>query len=375
MSQKLPTADFRWMTAKQLDKWFEYPCILEVDLEYPQELHDLHNDYPLAPERLMVDKVEKLIPNLNGMEKYVIHHEALKQYLELGLKLVKVHRGIKFREEAFMKSYIDKNTKLRAKAKSEFEKDFFKMMNNSVFGKTMENIRNKVDVQLVTAKPNYDRLTIFDDNLIAVHMRKIKLYFSKPIYLGMSILDISKTKMYDFHYRYIKPKYGEKAKLLFTDTDSLAYEIQTKDFYRDITQNVKKLFDTSNYPADHPSRIPTRKDQKVPGMFKDEAGGKVIAEFVGLRAKLYSNRMHSGSEEKRAKGVKKSVIEKKITFDDYKRCLFSEEPQTRTMNVIRSYKHEVYTEEVNKVALDSQDDKRIILEDKIYTHAHGYNSA
>ena len=184
MSQKLPIGDFRWMTRKQLDKWFEYPCILEVDLEYPQELHDLHDDYPLAPELLIVDKVEKLIPNLNNKEKYVIHHEALKQYLELGLKLVKVHRGIKFIEEAFMKSYIDKNTKLRAKAKSEFEKDFFKLMNNSVFGKTMENIRNRVDVQLVTSevkaskltsKPNYDRLTIFDENLIAVHMRKIKL--------------------------------------------------------------------------------------------------------------------------------------------------------------------------------------------------------
>ena len=135
----------------------------------------------------------------------------------------------------------------------------------------MENIRNRVDVQLVTseakaskltAKPNYDRLTIFDENLIAVHMRKIKLYFNKPIYLGMSILDISKTKMYDFHYGYIKPKYGDKAMLLFTDTDSLAYEIQTKDFYRDITQNVKKLFDISNYPADHLSKIPTGKNKK-----------------------------------------------------------------------------------------------------------------
>ena len=249
MSQKLPIGNFRWMTRKQLDKWFEYPCILEVDLEYPQELHDLHDDYPLAPERLIVDKVEKLIPNLNSKEKYVIHHEALKQYLELGLKLVKVHRGIKFREEDFMKSYIDKNNKLRAKAKDEFEKNFFKLMNNSVFGKTIENIRNRVDVQLVTSeakaskltsKPNYDRLTIFDENLIAVHMRKIKLYFNKPIYLGMSILDISKTKMYDFHYRYIKPKYGDKAKLLFGDTDSLMYEIQTEDFYKDITQNVKK---------------------------------------------------------------------------------------------------------------------------------------
>ena len=257
-------------------------------------------------------------------------------------------------------------------------------MNNSVFGKTMENIRNRVDVHLViseakasklTAKPNYDRLTIFDENLIAVHMRKIKLYFNKPIYLEMSILDISKTKMYDFHFGYIKPKYGDKAKLLFTDTDSLAYEIQTKDSYKDITPNVKKLFDTFNYPADHPSKIPTGKNKKLVGKFKDEAGGKIIPEFVGLRAKLYSYRMHKESEEKRAKGVKKSVIEKKITFDDYKRCLFSEKPQTRTMRVIRSYKHEVYTEEVNKIALDSQNDKRIILEDKIHTHAQGYCAA
>ena len=729
MSQKLPTGDFKWMTKKQLGKWSEHPCILEVDLEYPQELHDLHDDYPLAPERLIVDKVEKLIPNLNNKEKYVIHHEALKEYLDLGLKLIKVHRGIKFREEAFMEPYIAKNTRLRAQARSEFEKDFFKLMNNSVFGKTMENIRNRVDIQLVTSepkaskltsKPNYDRLTIFDENLIAVHMRKIKLYFNKPIYLGMSILDISKTKMYDFHYRFMKRKYGGRAKLLFTDsvtedtpilvkdeddniyiktidnltkeykkrrdgkeygkttlkvwgdggwnkikhvirhevdkeiyrvstktgsvcvtkdhslldhlgnkikptdckpnetkmmtghpihdnfrdvkldqilhdiddqdvertieerralvygffyadgscgtyqtkygikrtwalnnqnmqyletckkylqdlgyeskilntmkssnvyklsakrpkaiveeyrpqfyderkfkkipdyvlnadynirynfflgyymgdgsktlgrirfsnkgqigsaqlyylaksiglnprlsvrkdkpliysidhastagrhmkkadnlvtkvehykyegkyvydletvngtfqagigeiivhnTDSLAYEIQTEDFYKDITQNVKKLFDTSNYQTGHPSGIPTGKNKKVPGKFKDEAGGKVIAEFVGLRPKLYSYRMHLGSEEKKAKGVKKSVIQKKIMFEDYKRCLLDEKPQTRTMNVIRSYQHEMYTEEVNKIALDSQDDKRIILKDKIFTHAIGY---
>ncbi|XP_072034592.1 uncharacterized protein [Amphiura filiformis] len=220
-----------------------------------------------------------------------------------------------------MKSYIDKNTRLRTKAKSDFEKDFFKLMNNSVFGKTMENIRNRVNVNLVTSeaearkltsKPNYDRYTIFDENLVAVHMKKIKLYFNKPIYLGMSILDISKTKMYDFHYNYIKRKYGGRAKLCMTDTDSLTYEIQTEDFYTDISDDVKKLFDTSNYPADHPSKIPTGKNKKVPGMFKDEAGGKQIAEFVGLRAKLYSYRMHEGKEEKRCKGVKKQSLKEKL---------------------------------------------------------------
>ncbi|XP_072023228.1 uncharacterized protein [Amphiura filiformis] len=213
----------------------------------------------------------------------------------------------------------------------------------------MENIRNRVNVHLVNsehkaiklaAKPNYQRCTIFDENLVAVHMKKIKLYFNKPIYLGMSILDISKTQMYDFHYNYIKRNYGGRAKLCMTDTDSLTYEIQTEDFYADISGDVKKLFDTSNYPADHPSKIPTGKNKKVPGMFKDEAGGKQITEFVGLRAKLYSYRIHEGKEEKRCKGVKKAVVERKITFDDYKRCLFDEKPLMRTMNVIRSYKHE-----------------------------------
>ncbi len=329
----------------------------------------------------MIDRVEKLIPSLNGREKYVIHHEALEQCLSLGLKLIKVHRGIRFHEEAFMESYIAKNTRLRAKASNAFEKDFFKLMNNSVFGKTMENIRKRVDIHLVNAeskarKPNYDRLTIFDENLIAIHMRKTRIYFNKPIYLGMSILDISKTKMYEFHYGYMKPKYGNRIKLCGTDTDAFIYEVQTEDFYKDITPDVRKLFDTSGYPKDHPSGIPTGKNKKVPGKFKDETGGRQIAEFVGLRPKLYSYRMHEGNEEgKKAKGVKKSVIEKNITFEDYMQCLFDEEPQMRRMNVIRSYGHEVYTEEVNKVALDAKDDKRIIFDDKIHTHALGYVAA
>ena len=245
----------------------------------------------------------------------------------------------------------------------------------------MENIRNRVDVQLVNneanalklvAKPNYDRCTIFDDNLIAVHMKKTELFFNKPIYLGMSILDISKTKMYDFHYGYIKPKYEDKAKLLFTDTDSLAYEIQTEDFYKDIGPDVKTHFDTSNYPENQPSGIQSGVNKKVPGLFKDEAGGKTIAEFMGLRAKLYSYKIHEGKEENRCKGIKKPVVENKITFDDYKQYLFSGAPQMTTMNVIRSYKHEVYTEEINKIALSADDDKRIILPDNIHTHSYGH---
>ena len=145
----LPVGDFKWMSPLELENWKEIPCILEVDLDYLKDLHDLHNDYPLAPERLKRDGVEKLIPNLFNKKKYVLHWENLKLYLELGLKLKKIHCGIRFREEPWMKSYIELNTDLRTKGKNDFEKDFFKLMNNSVFGKTMENIRNRVDVQLV----------------------------------------------------------------------------------------------------------------------------------------------------------------------------------------------------------------------------------
>ena len=178
--------------------------------------------------------------------------------------------------------------------------------------------------------------------------------------------------MYDFHYNYIRQKYGDKAKILFTDTDSLMYEIQTEDFYKDIGMDVKRRFDTSDYPPDHQSGIPSRFNKKVLGMFKDEAGSKVIDKFVGLRAKLYWYRMFEGEESKKCKGVKKSVIKKSIAHDDDKKCLFRGKEQLRKMNVIRSHKHEVYPEEVNKTALSSDDDKRHILEDGAHTLALGH---
>ena len=180
----------------------------------------------------------------------------------------------------------------------------------------MENIRNRVDIKLVNdkqkaeklnAKPNFYHCNIFSEDLVAIHMKKTRLVFNKPVYLGMCILDLSKTLMYDFHYNYIKQKYGDKAKLLFTDTDSLMYEIQKDDFYKDIGADIKHRFDTSDYAPNHPSGIPSGFNKKVFGMFRDEAGGKVIDEFVGLRAKLYLYKMFEGEKSKKCKGVKKSV--------------------------------------------------------------------
>ena len=142
---------------------------------------------------------------------------------------------------------------------------------------------------------------------MAVHMKRTKLYFNKPVCLGMSILDLSISLMYNFHYNYIKTKYADNVKLLFADTDSLAYEIKTKDFYKDINPSIVKRFDTSDYPTNRPSGIKTGLNSKVLELFKDEAGGKQIVEFVGLSAKLYSYKMRDGSEDKKCKGVSKNV--------------------------------------------------------------------
>ena len=383
MSMKLPTHGFKWMNKSELNVWEKVPSILEVDLHYPERLHDAHNDYPLAPERVVCDrKIEKLIQSLRDKTRYVVHYQTLKQYLALGMELTRVHRGIKFEESNWLKPYIDANTVLRAKANNEFEKDFFKLMNNSVFGKTMENVRSRKDIKLVSnrdkarkyaAKPNFHHLKIFSENLVAMHMKRTTLTFNKPVYLGLSILDLSKAIMYEFHYDYIKPKYNNRVSLLYTDTDSLMYEIETEDFYEDISADVKDRFDTSNFKPNHPLGIPTGCNKKVLGKFKDETGGGCIEEFVGLRAKLYTFKMNNGEENKKCKGIKNGVIEKSIAHEDYKTCLFERKEQRRQMNVLRSYNHTIYTETINKVALSPFDDKRYILEDNINTLAWGHH--
>ena len=237
------------------------------------------------------------------------------------------------------------NTTLRTRAKNEFEKNLFKPMNNSVFGKTMENIDKMVDIRLVTNKetalklssrPNYNSLTFFDKNLTAVHMKKTKVYYNKPVYLGLCILDISKSLMYDFHYNYIKEKYKDKAKLLFTDTDSLIYDVETEDVYADICNDVDKWFDTSDYKEDHPSGIRTEINKKVPGKFKDEACGQQIEEAVALCPKSYSIKTYEdGEENKNCKGITKTVTKNTISHEDYKNTLFTGKEQMRTMKIIQ----------------------------------------
>ena len=392
MSQNLPTHGFKWMRKLSKEKVLEIlekanhsmtsrgvkGYIFEVDLEYPSTLWEQHNDYPLAPEKMEVNGVEKLICHFKPRKNYVVHYRNLRQYLEMGMRITAVHRGISFYQSPWMEPYIRKNTDLRKTATNSFERDFFKLMNNSVFGKTIENIRKRQNIELVdnrkkaiklTSKPNFDRVVIFDRNFIAVHMKRTEVYFNKPVYVGQAILDLSKTLMFDFHYNYIRKKYDNKAELLFTDTDSLMYQVYTDDFYKDISHDIKEKFDTSDYPPDHPSGILTGVNKKVIGMFKDEVAGKQITCFVGLRPKLYSFRIEEDKEVRKCKGIKKGVVKKKLKFDDYVQCLFSGRKEMRKMNIIRSEKHDIYSKEINKVALSNEDDKREVLLGKIKTIA------
>ena len=200
-------------------------------------------------------------------------------------------------------------------------------------------------------------------------MKKTEVYFNKPVYVGQAILDLSKTLMFDFHYNYIQKKYKHKAELLFTDTDSLMYQIYTDDFYKDISHDIKTKFDTSDYPPSHPSGILTGVNKKVIGMFKDEVAGKQITCFVGLRPKLYSFRIEEDKEVRKCKGIKKNVVKKTMDFDDYVDCLFLGKKQMRSMKIIRSEYHDIYSKEVNKIALSNEDDKRTVMFNKIKTIA------
>ena len=280
------------------------------------------------------------------------------------------------------------NTELRNAAKNDFEKDLFKLINNSVFGKTMENIRKHRDIKLVAtdkkrsklvSEPNYHTINLISEDLSIIEMKKTKVKMNKPIYLGLSILEISKTLMYEFWYDYMKPKYNDNVKLCYMDTDSFIMNIKTNDFCKNISNDIENRFDTSNYEVNTSETsalahrpLPTGKNKKIIGLMKDEQGGKIITEFATLRPKTYSFLTDDGKENKKAKGTKKCVIKKKIKFNDYKKCLFSDKSILKSQQRFISKKHDVYTENVNKIALSNNDDKRIVSSNKISSYPYGY---
>ena len=256
-------------------------------------------------------------------------------------------------------------------------------MNNAVFGKTMENVRKHRDIKLVktdkrrnqlVSEPNYHTSKHFSENLLAMEMKKTKVNMNKPRYLGMSILGIGKTLMYNFWYDCIQLKYQKNLKLCYIDTESFVIHIKTEDFYKYIADDVAKWFHTSTYSEDDDKLLRRGINKKKIVFLKDELGGKIMKEFVALRPKTYSYLLDEDSEHKKAKGTKKCVIQRRLKFIDYKDCLLNNKIILKSQQRFRSEKNNVYTDKINKIVLSSNDDKRLRTFDKITTYPYGTNA-
>jgi hypothetical protein len=272
-----------------------------------------------------------------------------------------------FTQKPWMKSYIDYNTDMRKLAANDFEKDFFKLMNNSVFGKTIESTRKRIDLKLSGTwdkarnhikKPNFNDISIFTEDLVAIHMHKSEVMLNKPIYVGLAVLELSKVLMYDTYYSDFKRIFRD-CKAVYTDTDSLILHIRDSNIYRIMNNNVD-LFDNSDYPTNHV--LYNTVNKKVLGKWKDELGGKVMTEFISLRSKSYAYRKYlDNSEGKRHKGVKKHIVKKLITFQDYFNCLLIGETRSYDFEEFKSINHQLYTIKSNKKGLSNFDTKRLYI--------------
>ncbi|XP_029676950.1 uncharacterized protein LOC115243836 [Formica exsecta] len=368
MCQSWPYKDFQWVddvtsiNLMSITSNSPIGYILEVDLAYPSGLHDSHADLPFCPMRNKPPgkRQEKLFATLYDNGRYVTYYRNLQQCIRYGLRVTKIHRILRFAQSPWLRGYIELNTRLRINARNKFEKNLYKLMNNAIFGKTMENMRNHSDVRLATrldgrygaeamiAKPNFHSKSVFAEDLVAVELGKLEIKFDKPVYVSMCILDVSKIRLYEFHYEYMLPLYRGKCKIMYTDTDSLIYRVECEDMYEDMKRDIDR-FDTSDYAADNAYAMPLA-NKKMPGAMKDDNTGAIMTEFVGLRAKMYALRVGRG-DTKRIKGVKSGVVARTITFDDYTRCLRREIEMTREQFCVRSKLHEVYTVSESKVAL------------------------
>lgn len=382
-----------------------------VDLHIPEKLHDYYNDYPPAPEHIKVTKEEiskynrelsmdgvtltsKLLCTLKDKIEYYVDFRYLKSMINNGVEVMKVHEVHKFRMEPFLKEYIDYNNKKRAEAKSEAEKNYFKLANNAIFGKTIENVRKRKDFKLACTEEEHEKQVSsyrckgfgkFNDDMYWTNMSKKTVKLDKPIQIGFSILNLSKKVMFDYYYDNLKPKYGDKIKLLATDTDSFIFEVETDDFYKDMYKDRQGYYDISDYPNEmkygNGKKAFDVKDKdgnkKRLGYFKDEYFGKVIEEFVGLKSKMYSIKAEGDGEfdgKRTAKGIKEGVKCRELKHEDYKEVLFEKTDKYVEQCNIISKNHDLYTVKQNKKALSGYDDKRYVLINGIGTLAYGHYS-
>ena len=284
----------------------------------------------------------------------------------MGLRLTKIHRCISYEQSAWLKPWIDLNTEKRKEAKNDFEKDLFKLTNNAVYGKTMEDVRNHADFELVNNKkrlekvlsnPNMKHRHIVNNNLIGVEKTKTHVRLNKPIAVGFTILDTSKLHMYKYHYGVMKERYGDNVRLCYTDTDSFLYHIYTGDMYKDLKE-IGEHMDFSDYPETHPNYDQRNKQL---GKFKDEFNGKPIAEYIGLKPKMKTIRGDDGHTDNTAKGVARSKVKSNLTFETYRKTLFENYKERINSNSIRSHNHQITSLTTSKSGLSNFDHKRYYL--------------
>lgn len=456
MTQKLPYKNFEWineneiqemgLSAQSLENFknkYNKGFAIEVDVDYPDHLHDAHNDFPLLPEKIAAEnnmlseyqynlkkkyygvknskgeikvqdeKIKKLIPNLNNKEKYVIHSDTLIYALSKGLILKKIHKGIKYDEKEWLEPYIRFNSNKRANTNDSFLKDFYKLMNNAVYGISMMNVRNFQDAELVSSPERFDKLIrknnlkgikIFNNDLVLINKYKKQVDLNRPIYTGFSILEHSKLHMQKFYYDYLKVKYGEKVRLCMTDTDSFIIYVESSDInkpidlYEDMYNDRESYYDLSNFPNDHFIIKKCREDfekkytfkskeeydknfskylnKAIIGMFKVETSNVPIKEFIGMQSKTYSLKLDDKKQTQKntAKGVKKNVKKEILKHELYHQIRNTEGLQMVQQNTFKSDKHEIYTISTTKKGLSAYDDKRYLInQDKSYAYGHYSN--
>jgi len=308
-----------------------------------------------------------------------LYYENLKLYIQLGMKLLRIRRVVEFSQRPWMRPYVELCTQMRRNATSDFEKDFWKLCVNATFGKSMENLRNRVNIRLIhdpiagikaASKPTFLRSKIINTDLVMVQQVKQRLVLNKPIYTGFCILELSKCIMYDFYYNQIVARYGPNQTLLATDTDSLILKIKTHDLYTDMAADID-AYDTSNFEETHP--LYSTENARVLGKFKSETGSQAPKEFIGLRAKMYSLDIDDEHHNKlTANGIKRSYVAKHVHHSHFLKTLETKQSTYANYRKFGSTAQQLETLEVTKVCLSAYDDKRFVLDNGSSTRAYGH---
>jgi hypothetical protein len=411
LSQALPEKDFHWLSENEIETLdilsiaaeAEIGYILSVDLNYPPKLHEKHSMYPLAPEKISVPPAiwseyacmlarefenanffktgaEKLIPHLGNRQHYVLHYRNLQTYIKYGMRLVRVHRVLAFKQRAWMRPFVKFITEKRQKSVSDFESNCWKLTLNSIYGRFLMNPDKRINMKLVhtesifqklVGQPRFKSATIYDPSFAGVQLLPVDPVLKNPVAVGFCVLELSKNHMYLFHYNFIQKVLGGlgHCDLLMTDTDSLIYAVQNVNPKKLFVECAPKYFDFSNFPPDHP--LFSAVNRKIKGAFKFEYPAQIIKKFIGIRAKMYCFEFHESKRQAKAKGIPKVAL-KGLDFKDYYRALFHPEiPQRCQYHTIQSQKHCIFTLYKDKKGLSCLDLKRYICPNGIDTFAYG----